>query len=502
MPVPPSDANDPGTPPHSVDMGAGKPADGVSGPSLNGGGNGTGLDRPGRPSSSPAEALPLLRMFCEELLAEAQIAAGESVQSGPAPGVDWSRVWASGWTAALETAAGRAAVASQSIAREIVEHRTEAPDPVGHPAPARVDDRSVLAPSLPTPPVPPPISSIGALGALGADASVPPSSLTTELPVVPDVAAGPEQDHGLESEPADAVDPSSAHYRRLRNVFVAFGWVRNVGVILLLFAAWQLWGTSIEQGHAQRSLGQDFQTEVHHAPARPPGGQLLVSANTRLPDPPQGSAVGRLQIPSIGLDQYVVEGTAAADLAKGPGHYTGTSQPGQAGNVAIAGHRTTYGAPFNHLDELRINDRIILTADDGQRLTYVVSQEPVAVTPRDVSILNTGSDNRLTLTTCNPKFSASQRLVVVALLSEPQAAVSTPVKPKIVQPLADATGWNMGFLPVALLIIAFLVLLGLVNERASRVYGRTGRWLVLGPIWVAGLYFLFVFLTKLLPANL
>ena len=501
MPVPPSDANDPGKAAHSVDVGAGKPGDGVTDASGNGGGNGTGLDRPRRPSSSPAKALPLLRMFCEELLAEAQIAAGESVQSGPAPGVDWSRVWASGSTAPLETAAGRAAVASQSIAREIVEHRGEAPDPVGHPASAQVDDRSVLAPSRPIAPEPPPISSRSAPGAPGADASVAASSLTTELPEVPDVP-GPEQDQGLESEPADAVDPSSAQYRRLHNVFVAFGWVRNVGVILLLFAAWQLWGTSIEQGHAQRTLGQDFQTKVHHARARPPGAPLLVSADTRLPDPPEGSAVGRLQIPSIGLDQYVVEGTAAADLAKGPGHYTGTSQPGQAGNVAIAGHRTTYGAPFNRLDGLRINDRIILTTDDGQRLTYVVSQEPVAVTPRDVSILNTGFDNRLTLTTCNPKFSASQRLVVVALLSEPQAVVSTPVKPKIVHPLADATGWNMGFLPVALLIIAFLVLLGLVNERASWVYGRTGRWLVLGPIWVAGLYFLFVFLTKLLPANL
>ena len=71
--------------------------------------------------------------------------------------------------------------------------------------------------------------------------------------------------------------------------------------------------------------------------------------------------MAKLQIPAIGLDEIVVSGTAESDLAKGPGHYVGTAAPGQAGNVAIAGHRTTNGAPFNRLGQLAIGDKIFLT---------------------------------------------------------------------------------------------------------------------------------------------
>ena len=121
-----------------------------------------------------------------------------------------------------------------------------------------------------------------------------------------------------------------------------------------------------------------------------------------------------VQIPKIGLNKYVVSGTNTDDLAKGPGHYTGTALPGQYGNVAIAGHRTTHGAPFNRLAQLARGDRIYLTDLAGQRLTYVVVASPFAVSPSNVSVLNYFGDNRLTLTTCNPEFSATQRLIVVA----------------------------------------------------------------------------------------
>ena len=95
---------------------------------------------------------------------------------------------------------------------------------------------------------------------------------------------------------------------------------------------------------------------VHHAVAKPKPGFSLVPATTRIPDPPQGTVMAHLQIPKIALDEFVVSGTNEADLAKGPGHYLGTAMPGQAGNVAIAGHRTTHGAPFNRLAELAIGD--------------------------------------------------------------------------------------------------------------------------------------------------
>ena len=96
--------------------------------------------------------------------------------------------------------------------------------------------------------------------------------------------------------------------------------------------------------------------------------------------------------------------------------------PGQAGNVAIAGHRTTHGAPFNRLAELAIGDPIYLTTSSGQQLTYIVSAVPVPVSPRDVSVLNNFGDNRVTLTTCNPEYSAVQRLIVVAAYLPPGAA--------------------------------------------------------------------------------
>ncbi len=284
--------------------------------------------------------------------------------------------------------------------------------------------------------------------------------------------------------------------------------MRDFGLILIAFAAWQLWGTSIEQSQAQQTLRQQFES---HLPSAPPptttksSGPTLVSAAANVLAPPEGSAVGRLQIPAIGVDQYVVEGTAEADLAKGPGHYIGTSMPGQAGNIAIAGHRTTYGAPFNNLNALKIGDQISLTSNAGERLTYVVSANPVAVSPNDVAVLNPAADNRLTLTTCNPRFSSSQRLVVVAELSEPHTVTvaTTPnSKPRRARIVTEPIGWNTGYVPIVLLLAALLIGLGLANRRARNVYGRIGRWLVLTPIWVAGFFFLFESLTRLLPANL
>ena len=219
--------------------------------------------------------------------------------------------------------------------------------------------------------------------------------------------------------PATTVAPPVARgvtrFRRRQKLANAFGWVRNIGIVIILFAAWQVWGTSIAQHQAQQALRAQFRSHAKSTP-RPAGGIRLIGADVRVPQPPEGSVVAHLQIPTIGVDQYVVEGTAEGDLAKGPGHYVGTAMPGQAGNVAIAGHRTTYGAPFNELNELAPGDSIVLTTDSGETLDYVVTQPPVAVSPNDVAVLNAFGDDRLTLTTCNPKYSATQRLVVVAFL--------------------------------------------------------------------------------------
>ena len=137
------------------------------------------------------------------------------------------------------------------------------------------------------------------------------------------------------------------------------------------------------------------------------------SAAPTVPAPALGTRLARLQIPKIGVDQPVVEGTGADQLAGATGHYTGTALPGAHGNVGIAGHRTTHGAPFNRLDELVPGDALVLTVD-GVELHYAVSGSQV-VLPTDVSVLENRGDDRVTLTTCHPKHSARTRLIITAL---------------------------------------------------------------------------------------
>ena len=103
-----------------------------------------------------------------------------------------------------------------------------------------------------------------------------------------------------------------------------------------------------------------------------------------------------------------------SDLKRGPGHYPDSPLPGQPGNAAIAGHRTTYGAPFNRLDELEQGDEILVTTAQGA-FRYEV-QRQLIVNPDQVEVLDDFGDDRLTLTACHPKYSARQRIVVVASL--------------------------------------------------------------------------------------
>jgi len=138
---------------------------------------------------------------------------------------------------------------------------------------------------------------------------------------------------------------------------------------------------------------------------------------------PTGQAVDHLQIPAIGVDKYVVQGVSESDLMKGPGHYPQTVFPGQVGNAAIAGHRTTYGAPFFRLNGLKTGDRIIVTDISDHRYTYLVKSIKV-VAPSDVAVLNPTRTAQLTLTTCNPRFSLTSRLVVVADISVPKKHVA------------------------------------------------------------------------------
>jgi sortase A len=136
----------------------------------------------------------------------------------------------------------------------------------------------------------------------------------------------------------------------------------------------------------------------------------------------EGDPITRIKISKIGVDTVVVEGTTPAALKAGAGHYRGTPLPCEIGNVAIAGHRTTYGKPFNQLDRLAPGDKITLETPVGS-CEYVVTNRgpgapnPFVVQPENIAIVgNTPGERNLTLTTCHPKGSAKQRLVIRAHL--------------------------------------------------------------------------------------
>jgi sortase A len=140
----------------------------------------------------------------------------------------------------------------------------------------------------------------------------------------------------------------------------------------------------------------------------------------------EGDPIALIDMPTIGVSKYVVAGVQTADLKKGPGHYPGTPFPGELGNASIAGHRTTYGEPFRHLDDLNIGDPIIITDLLGRTFTYLVSnQQVVGATDSWVVATTDRTKAILTLTTCHPEFSAKQRLIVSAELDLTQSDIAT-----------------------------------------------------------------------------
>jgi LPXTG-site transpeptidase (sortase) family protein len=242
----------------------------------------------------------------------------------------------------------------------------------------------------------------------------------------------------------------------------------TLGFVVLLFAAYELVGTNLSEEHSQATLAREFasalangrsagkssdnttsaaaaphrgvtgppriarvgatgqpngashpglsaHTTLHLGQQSSPAGDILAGAP--LPVPPPGGALDHLVIPAIGLSRYVVQGVDETDLQMGPGHYPGTPLPGQPGNVGIAGHRTTFGAPFFRLNEVSRGDLILLTDTSGTTWVYGVLRMWV-VDPGDTGVLDPTRASMLTLTTCNPRFEATSRLVVRAALLE------------------------------------------------------------------------------------
>ncbi len=180
------------------------------------------------------------------------------------------------------------------------------------------------------------------------------------------------------------------------------------------YVAWLLWGTGLETSRAQDTLRTEFAAVVE-AP-RP------VTEAEAAPPVPLGDAYAQITIPTIGVNFMVVQGTDYDDLKKGPGHYADTADPWDgSGRVAIAGHRTTYLAPFYKLDKLANGDRINLRTEFG---TFRYEIRRVFVIPSTGSgrVLAQTDAPTLVLTTCNPVYASYERLIVTAVrVGEPGA---------------------------------------------------------------------------------
>ena len=304
--------------------------------------------------------------------------------------------------------------------------------------------------------------------------------------------------------------------RPVRTVIGAVGRVLvTVGVLILLFVAYQLWGTGIYEARAQSDLESQFKHDIAArrgttTTTSAGGASTGTSAPTATttpggqpPVPAAGDAVGVIKIDKIGLDKVVVEGTTVPDLRKGPGHYAGSPMPGQAGNAAIAGHRTTYGAPFADLDQLSRGDRISVRTLTGTWI-YVLTDDPFAVKPTQTEVLDPSVDAAtgqeaatLTLTTCEPKYQATKRLVVKAQLSEQQTPLPGTGQTRVI---AGLSGGTESRLPVYLSGL----LAALVGGLWWVLFCRYPRWTT----WIAGaipflivLLVFYMYLERVLPNN-
>ena len=204
------------------------------------------------------------------------------------------------------------------------------------------------------------------------------------------------------------------------------------GALLLADAAatllWQEPLSALYAGREQSRL-EDRLAEIERAPLAAVDRRALrrLDASRRLAFAARalarrsddGDPLGRIRMPSIGVAEVFVEGTDTDDLRGGPGHYPATPLPGQRGTVAIAGHRTTYGAPFHDVDDLRRGDRIELDMPYG-RFTYRVERTRI-VPPTATEVTDRVAYDRLVLSACHPLYSAAQRIVVFARLEKADA---------------------------------------------------------------------------------
>lgn len=248
-----------------------------------------------------------------------------------------------------------------------------------------------------------------------------------------DVAEVGRDGNGGDRPDSDAPAPRTNRHRIARAVGAVGRLMMTTGVVILLLVAYQLWGTNLQTNRSQDELADEYAELVAEPPPEastttstvgPPTTTPAQTAPASLAPPGVGEVIGSFTIPAIGrtTPYYAVEGDGIDQLKRGAAHYPGTPLPGQAGNAAVAGHRTTYGAPLHDVDDLVAGDQIFWTTPQGE-FTYEVTEVKI-VGPRDVSVIQPQNatpedpvgDDMLTLTACHPKFSAAQRIIVHAKL--------------------------------------------------------------------------------------
>ena len=276
------------------------------------------------------------------------------------------------------------------------------------------------------------------------------------------------------------------------------------GSLILLFVAYQLWGTGLRTAQAQNDLESEFEAQAEQYAAENPAEHRPMTEPVMPvipPVPTVGDVAGRIEIPAIGVNWLFLEGVGLDVLKDGPGHYEGTPLPGEEGNAAIAGHRTTYGQPFHNLDQLGPGDEIIITYITGARFVYEYRETEV-VSPDRVDVLDDTDDDRLTLTACHPKYSAAERIVVrSALVGEalppPPDAPDRPSQAALgVESLdgdsastAPALLWGLA----AALVFAAIWAVG-------RWWRRVPAYVIGAPIFLVVLFMFFENFSRLLPA--
>ena len=278
--------------------------------------------------------------------------------------------------------------------------------------------------------------------------------------------------------------PLRKRTRPVRTFGLGVAWVALIGILFLFY---QLWGTGVYAAQSQSNLAREFQTLLTAQPVialptttssttttsapAPTDTNPVISTPTNTFNPPDaqtlerirrvvnaedGDVLARMLVPAIELDKYVVEGVSVSDLRTAIGRYRGSAHIGDLGNVALAGHRSTYGEPFGRIGELLPGDQISLVTPIGTAVYEVMDPNDyvstwaskvrsvggghVIVGPSDEFVIGDVGDNRLTLTACHPRFSAEERLIVVARLVDGRLPLLDPmygIPPAIPAPVPE-----------------------------------------------------------------